>query len=209
MSDETTRGEMPTVAESLVADGWALSEQTSETVFKLSAASITGHTRVYEDERLRTVVREATDGELDRTWRFFFAMRLSFSPSLPPGVGPMAVFGTVASEADKTFVSDLQERGFRDVSKSRRERIRVDSSDRARLRTYSATVDVDIPGEGVRPLDTAGFMAVWTTDGSFRLAGGAYPRTPLDEFLDVEDERLATDPQGFREELLDLIRGVQ
>jgi hypothetical protein len=192
-------------------DGWTRTESLSETVFELSAVSVRGHTSIYEDRDLRTAVREASGGDLDRMWRFFFATRLVFSPPLPPGIGPSAVFSTVAARADTQFVDDLESRGFRDVSRGRGERIRVDSGDRARLRKYDARLDVDAPGERTVTLPVTGFLAVWTTDGDFRLGGGAYPARSLADALamDVGDDRVATEPTTFREELLDLIRAVR
>lgn len=190
-------------------DGWSQTDQSSEVVFELATASIEGHTVVYEDTDLRAAVRAATDGDYDRMWRFFFTTRLTFSPSLPPGIGPMAVFSTVASEASSQFVDDLQQRGFRDVERGRRERIRVDSGDRARLRSYSAVLDVETPDSGAIDLDVDGFLAVWTTDGEFRLAGGAYPSRSLEGVLDIELADVETDPNTFREDLFELIRHVR
>lgn len=207
MADDRGR-EMPTVPTSRL-DGWMRTDASSETVFRLPTAKVVGHTLVYEDSDLRTAVREATDGAVDRMWRFFFATRLAFSPPLPPAIGPMAVFSTVASEADDEFQHILTERGFRSVSKGRRERIRTESGDRARLRRYTATLDVAGPAGEDLSLDIAGLLAVWTTGGSFRLAGGAYPRESLGAFLDVEDSRLETETDAYQTDLLRLIRGVR
>ena len=191
-------------------DGWTRTEAFSETVFRLSRVSVEGHTVVYEDERLRTAVREASDGAFDRMWRFFFATGLDFSPPLPPGVGPAAVFSTVASNADDQFVATLEDRGFRDVSQGRRERIRVETGDRARLRRYNAELDVESGGGDIHSLPTAGLLAVWTVDGEFRLAGGAYPTRSLAAVLGIQsdDSRLTVDPDRFRDDLLGLIRAV-
>jgi hypothetical protein len=208
MSGDTAGADLPQVPAALL-EGWRQTDQTSETVFELATVSITGHTVVYEDTDLRATVREATAGDYDRMWRFFFATRLTFSPSLPPGVGPMAVFSTVASQANSQFADDLRERGFQEISQGRRERIRVETGDRARLRTYNATLDVETPAGGTMDLDLAGFLAVWTTDGQFRLAGGAYPATPIEDVLGIGAETVDTDPAQFREDLLELIRHVR
>jgi len=200
-------GRLPAVPDSRL-DGWTRTEAYSETVFELSAVSVDGHTVVYEDDRLRTAVREATG--VDRMWRFFFATRLEFSPSLPPGVGPMAVFSTVASQSDDRFVDILDERGFRSVSRGRRERVRVETGDRARLRRYNAALTVETDDDRI-DLPTAGLLAVWTVDGEFRLAGGAYPSRPLADVLAVEDAEsdIAAGEERFREDLLGLIRAVR
>lgn len=206
MADES--GELPRVPDDLLS-GWTRTEATSETVFSLSAAKVVGHTSVYEDQRLRSAIREATDGDLDRMWRFFFATRLTFSPPLPPGVGPVAVFSTVQSQAESEFVDILHDRGFRDVSPGARQRVRVDTGDRARLRSYSATVETARPDGTTGDLATDGWLGVWTSGGQFRLAGGAYPARPLDAFLDLDLPDVTTDPDAFREDLLSLVRAVQ
>jgi len=197
----------PTVPEEHL-DGWTLADRTQETVFRLPAATVVGHTLVYEDERLREAVADATDGALDRTWRFFFATGLSFSPPLPPGIGPAAVYSTVASEADSRFAEVLRERGFRDVERGRRERVRVASGNRARLRVYEATLDLGLPDGTDRALPVEGWLGVWTTGGEFRLAGGAYPAQSLGAVLNVSVPADATRDR-FRDDLLDLVRAVE
>lgn len=207
MADDAARDfpEVPTDR----LDGWTQTDRSSEIVFELATASIEGHTVVYEDSTLREAVRDATDGDYDRMWRFFFSTRLTFSPSLPPGIGPMAVFSTVASEASSQFVDDLQARGFRDIQQGRRERIRVASGDHARLRSYNGILDVETPDGDAIDLDVAGFLAVWTTNGEFRLGGGAYPTTSIERVLDIDLDTVETDPNQFREDLLGLIRHVR
>jgi hypothetical protein len=207
MADDAAR-DVPQVPTDRL-DGWTRTDRSSEIVFELATASIEGHTVVYEDSDLRAAVRDATDGDYDRMWRFFFTTRLTFSPPLPPGIGPMAVFSTVASEASSQFVEDLEERGFREIREGRRERIRVASSDRARLRSYNGILGVETPDGGTVDLDVAGFLAVWTTDGEFRLAGGAYPTTAIERVLGTDLEGVETDPNTFREDLLGLIRHVR
>jgi hypothetical protein len=188
--------------ERLAADGWTLQEHRAEALVELPAAEVLGHTLVYEDGRLRAAVREATGGRIDRMWRYFFATRLTFRPPLPPGVGPAMVVPTVARTAESAFADELEERGFRDVSRGRRERVRVDTGERARLRRYTATLD---DGDAGIQLDVAGWLGVWTHDG-FRVAGGAYPATPLGALL--HSDEVGPDPNECRDELLDLIRAV-
>lgn len=195
----------PVVPAELLA-GWRQTDTTSETVFELSRVSVVSHTVVYEDQSLRETVQEGTG--LDQMWRFFFATRLTFSPPLPPGIGPAAIFSRVASAADSEFRSILQQRGVRDIARGSRERIRVDTGDRARLRRYTATLDIEgVDGED-HALNTVGLLAVWTVDGEFRLAGGAYPRQSIAAVFDG-DPALETDPDTFQQELLDLIQAVK
>jgi hypothetical protein len=207
----TGDADLPTVPEDRL-DGWTRTEAFTETVFQLSKVSVEGHTAVYEDDDLRGAVRAATDGTLDRMWRFFFATRLEFSPPLPTGVGPRAVFSKVAGEASEQFVATMRDRGFDDVSEGHQERMRVDTGDRARLRRYSARLALDdAPADGPRTLPTAGLLAVWHVDGEFRLAGGAYPARSLAAVLDLDtdDERLTASPEHLRDDLLSLLRAVR
>jgi hypothetical protein len=186
----------------LDAEGWTLAEDRTETLFGMAGATVRGHTRLYEDADLRERIRAATD--VDRIWRFFFATRLAFTPSLPPGAAAV-VRPTVVAESRRRFADDLRDRGFEDVETGRTETVRVRSGDRARLSEFRARVppspSVDSDAEGPVELDVAGLLAVWTTDGEFRLAGGAYPRRGL--------ERFGVDADGHREDLLGLLRSVE
>jgi len=190
--------------ERLDAGGWSLVRDDVETLFRLPAARVLGHTRLYEDRSVREPIADATG--LDRTWRFFFATRLEFEPPLPPGIGPTVVQSMVWREARRTFAEDLRERGVRDVDRTRTERMRVDSGDRARLQGYRGRLS--LPAESVGDLAVAGWLALWTTDGAFRVAGGAYP-----EGLPAAAGALGAGSLGpsacdARAELFELIRGV-
>ena len=185
----------------LEASGWALAEESTETLFELSAVRVEGHTRVYEDAELRRAVREAAG--VDQLCRFFFATVLEFSPPLAPGVAPM-VRPTVASEARREFANDLEGRGFVDVDRGRTRRVRVDSGARARLTDYRAVYPLHADEASV-DLRVRGFLAVWLDD-EFRIAGGAYPESGLADLL--ADADVEPDGSAYREELLELIRAV-
>lgn len=213
---------MPSVPEGRLTEGpWTLVEASSETRFELPTMRVVGHTRLYEDAVLREAVREQTG--TDRRWRFFFATRLEFEPPLAPGIGPAMLYGSVSSEAKREFASDLRSRGFENVSHGRGQRMRTDTRDRASLTKYDARYRLDLddaPDEdgartddrassGRQTLPVTGWLAVWTHDGEFRLAGGAYPERSLADVLGVDDDRLATGATSYRDELLDLIRAVR
>jgi len=194
----------PVVPENRLADGdWRLTDRQVDRLVALGAANVRGHTVVYEDDRLRRRIREATGGAHDRMWRFFFATRLAFTPPLPPGIGPAMVFGPVSSGAADSFVDRLADHGFEEVTDRGRERIRVDTGERANVRRYGARLSLD----GLE-LDVAGWLAVWVHDG-FRLAGGAYPETPLATVLETAADSFPGDRDAYRAELLDLIRAVE
>lgn len=222
-SDPDDSGPYPSVPhDRLLEDGWKLRSRTEETVFRLPAASVVGYTLLYEDARLREAI-EATDAveppagadedhlvtaDGDGTWRFFFATRLSFQPPLAPGIGPASLRPTVASQAKRTFGADLESRGFESVESGRGQRFRTDSGDRGRLRKFTA--HLSLGGGGAIPdrIDVEGWLAVWTTDGGFRIAGGAYPASGIKAILGSASDAPPTDPGAFREELLSAIRAV-
>ncbi|MES3517456.1 MAG: hypothetical protein PPP58_07315 [Natronomonas sp.] len=185
--------EMPAVPEDrLDAGGWERVEETTETVFQLPTAKVEGHTLLFEDGNLRERVIEA--GGDDRTWRFFFATTLSFHPPLAPGVSTM-VKPTVVTEARDRFADDLRKRGFENIDRGRTQTIRAESDARIRLSQYRARLVVS-----ETRLTISGFLGVWYDD-DFYIAGGAYPESGLETWVD-------TDPEGYRDELLELIRAV-
>jgi hypothetical protein len=185
-------------------DGWDLAEESVETVFQLPAARVVGATKQYEDGRLRTAVRDVTDGGVDHRWRFFAATRLGFDPMLPPGTIPSMILPTMRSEAKKTFKKRLGSRGVKDIERGRRERVRVRSGNRARLTRYDG---VDPIAGGV---PVTGWVGVWNDGTDFFVVTGGYPSRPLSDVLDTDETgdglaRTASESQG---ELLDLLRDV-
>jgi len=185
--------------------GWELSDERVETVFRLGTATVEGATKLFDDVRTREATVEATG--IDQQWRFFFATALTFRPPLAPGIGPAMILPTVRSEAQSKFATELRERGFENVSRGRGERVRTDSGDRARLRSYSASLPLD---GTAATLSITGWVGVWHADG-FRIAAGAYPDQPVGEILGIEEppEPLQRPPQAYRDELVSLIRGVE
>lgn len=203
MAPDATEPDVPETR--LARGGWELTDERVETVFRLSSATVTGATRLYDDVRTREAA-ESTAG-LDHQWRFFFATALSFRPPLAPGIGPMMILPTVRSEAQSAFADELRERGFEDVSRGRKERIRTDGGDRLHLRSYTAELPLEALGT---TLSVTGWVGVWHASG-FRIAAGAYPSQPVGEILGLDDpdEPLTRSPAAYRDELLDLIRAVE
>ncbi|WP_254280060.1 hypothetical protein [Haloarcula marina] len=117
---------------------------------------------------------------------------------------------TVVTEARRSFVDDLEARGFEEVERGRSQRVRTDAGDRARLAKVTATYPfgADAPNDA---LDVEGWLGVWSHGGSFRIAGGAYPVRGVDALLaeGASGKRPETSPNEFRSELLDLIRAVE
>lgn len=183
----------------LEAGGWTLVDRSTETVFELPTARVEGHTALYEDRELADALAAATDGTLD-TGRFFFATRLHFQPPLAPGIGPASIRPSVVTEARRKFAADLEQRGFVDVERRRRERTRTDTGDRMTLFTYTARY----PGED-HVLDVEGWVGVWVHDGEFRVGGGAYPVGGLPALPDD----VAPSRTSAQNELLDLLQATE
>ena len=218
--------EYPTVPTDDLA-GWDERVRSESEVFRTPTAAIIGRTLLYDDAELREALASAgvdhlldgggesgdrmiDTGEDGGFWRFFFATALSFRPPLAPGIGPASMRPTVVSEARRAFTDDLEARGFENVERGRSQRVRTDTRDRASLVKVTATYPFpeDAP---VETLDVEGWLAVWDVSGQFRIAGGAYPVRGLGGLLaDLPAaERPDTDADGFRNELLDLIRAVE
>lgn len=195
----------PSVPErALDEGGWTRTDETVETVFQLPGTKVEGATVVYGDERARAAAEE--HGGLDLPWRFFFATKLTFTPSLSPGIGPAMILPTVRSEANRTFKSELRDRGFQSIDRGRTERVRVDSGDRTKLTQFRATLPLD---DHDATLPVTGWVGVWHGDG-FRIGAGAYPEQSIAEILDIDDPPavLTKTSRAYRDELLDLIRAV-
>jgi hypothetical protein len=202
--------------------GWALVEERQEVRFELPTMRVLAHTLVYDDADLRDRVRESTG--VDHHWRFFFATRLGFEPPLPPLTGTASVYGSVRSEARRAFVDDLHNRGVDDIERVRSERMRTETGDRVSVTRYRGRFRLDLddgsrdetadedesergadPGDDGFSVPVAGLLGVWTHDGTFRLAGGWYPDQSLASVLDGAP---TTDPNRFRNDLVDLVRGT-
>jgi hypothetical protein len=216
----------PTVPDDRLPEGWERRAKTEDRLFRTPALVVTGYTVVYDDRKLRRAVEAAGHGDLlaggvsgDRLvetgddgglWRFFFATALSFRPPLAPGIGPASLRPTIARRARRSFAADLEARGFEDVELERGQRLPLDAGGRARLRKVTASLPVasDRPPDRI---DAEGWLAVWVTGGSFRIAGGAYPTAGLARLLEPlpAGETPQLDPGAFRDELLGLLRSVR
>jgi len=214
----------PEIDSERFGDGdWEQQARTESTVFQMPTASVVGHTVLYDDATLRTALGEADsylqggDASGDRLidtgdgggfWRFFFATALSFRPPLTPGIGTASMRPTVVSEARRSFEDDMRARGFEDVDRGRSQRARTYGGDRMSLNKLTARHPLADGATGA--LDVEGWLGVWSTGGSFRIAGGCYPTGGLDTLLKtVDGEPPEVDPSGYRDELLALIRSVQ
>jgi hypothetical protein len=191
--------EPPSVPTEQLTD-WRRTTDATETPFSALGLTVTARFLLYEDERLRTAIREETG--VDRTWRFFLAARLTLDPT-PPVTRTLR--NLVANRASRGFVDRLSEREFGAVERVDRRPLRV-GGEAARLFQYDARCRVD----GLT-LPVTAWLAVWAPGSDFRMAGGAYPTgvdsgAAEDTLADSIESRL--DPTGFRSELFDLVRAT-
>lgn len=218
----------PDVPAAAIPEGWEPRGHSEDRLFDAGAASVVGRTVLYADAGVEAALDAAGVGELldptsendtrqdhddrlvgvDTVAPFVFATALSFRPPLAPGIGPATLFPMILKEARRSFARDFGARGFESVERDRRQRIRTETGDRARLTRYTATHGLapDAPAEHLR---VEGWLAVWTRKGAFRVAGGAYPTAGLTELLADQETPPETDPSTFRSDLLDLIRAVR
>lgn len=167
---------------------WRESDRERSVLADSGPTRVVGHTLVFAP------ADDAPSAAAAR--RFAFASALSLDAGLPPGIAP-TVRPMVESAAERTFAQRLRERGLADVERGRRDRLRTDAGRRARLRRFTATYRPDDTGDS---LAVEGWLAVWSTAGEFRVAGGAYPT----ELPDCDAA-----PGRYREELLAFVRGVE
>ena len=214
MTDDTPDVPAPTVRTDRLGDGWERVTTSVERLFDAGGAAVLGHTLVFEDTALRAAVRDTTDNAIDQSWRFFFATRLRFRPSLAPGLGLAVVLPTVRSEAVRSFVADLQDRAIDDVERGRRERVRTANGKRVRLRQVrgrvalaDAAAAADAAAVPDRAVPVEGWVGAWV-DGAIHLAGGAYPTTRLDAVFGVDDAPLARSREQYRTAFFDLVGAV-
>lgn len=182
----------PTVPAELL-DTWEQTEQQIQRLFDIGLAYVAGHTLVYEDAELRSQIQEARpDVGLSRV---FFATRLGFSPSLPPG-GAQLIKPRIIQEVQTGVADRFRERGFTDIQTTDQQQLSVTTGERATGIPYTAVYEcagTSIPVEG--------YAAVWHHD-SFRIAGGAYPAS-------IGELGIEVDTNGFRDELLAMIKHVR
>jgi hypothetical protein len=180
--------------------GWRQVADTTERPFEAGPVAVTARTLVYEDARLGETVRDRTG--VDGPWRFFFASRLAIRPATSPSA---ALRRLVVEGARRGFVERLRDRGFEAPSEAERRTIRVGDAD-ASLTGYDAACRF-----GPLRLSVAGWLAVWSTDGRYLVAGGAYPTAVVDDEADGDLAASLSDvvePDRFRQELFSLLRAT-
>jgi hypothetical protein len=216
------------IPDAAVPEGWELRGRSEDRLFDAGAASVIGRTLLYTDAEIERALEAAGVGKLlapaqangaagpsedrlvdiDTVAPFAFATALSFHPPLAPGIGPATVFPMIITEARRSFATDFRARGFESVDRDRHQKIRTETGDRARLTKYTAVYPLG-QATSAETLRVEGWLAVWTHNDAFRVAGGAYPTSGLSDLLEDQASPPETDPSKLRSDLLDLIRAVR
>lgn len=199
---ESAEGQYPSVpAEALGAGGWSLRDTRVEVRARVVGVVARAHELRFEDDRLRDRVRSA--GGPDHLWRLFYATRLTFSPSLPPGIGPAMALPKVRSAAREEFAEQLRDEGLTDVEAGEDDRIEVATGTRAKRTRFEARLPVETAA-GEIEVPMAGWIAIWHDDAML-LAGGLQP-TDLSDVL--AGTAIDFDSSTSRQEIQTLIREV-
>lgn len=198
-SDEGAYPRVP--LEALESGGWTLRDTRIEIRARVAGVVARAHELRFEDDRLREQIRSA--GGPDHLWRLFYATRLTFSPSLPPGIGPAMALPKVRSAAREEFADQLRDEGLIDVEAGEDDRIEVATGTRAKRTHFEAALPVETAaGEIEVPME--GWIAIWH-DEAILLAGGLHPKRLSDE---LTGSAVEFDPTTSRDELQRLIRQV-
>ena len=184
--------------------GWVLEDESVDGPFRLSGHAVARATRRFVDGATREAVRERVGVEYP--WRRFDAAALALEPPLPPAADRSFLLPTIRAKTVDRFRTELQQRGFVDVRRSRTERIAVESGNRIPLARFRAVFETDTPNVAV---PVVAWVGVWDGDG-FRVGGGAYPTRPLGDLFAIEAPQpiLAREPEDCRRELFELIGAI-
>lgn len=199
-TDERSYPRVP--LEALESGGWSLRDTRIEVRARVAGVVARAHELRFEDDRLREQIRSA--GGPDHLWRLFYATRLTFSPSLPPGIGPAMALPKVRSAAREEFAEQLRDEGLVDVEEGDDDRIEVATGTRAKRTHFEAALPVEtVAGEIEVPME--GWIAIWH-DEAILLAGGLHPTRLTDVLAGTAVE---FDPATSRDELETLLRHVE
>lgn len=225
----------PSVPQSeLEEGGWELREETTdETVFEEEYSLVTveavATSRTYADAALREQISEDTLGTLDTDLSLFSATRVDVAPSVDE-LGPVQseVEGRIRENAVDQLRTRMEEAGVTDIEETGTDTLGVaegTEADLVELAGHYPVTDIEFPvTEGTTitiegtDLRVVALLAVWAADGSYLVAGGAYPGenfvretdTALSDAISVTiDVDLGLSPDAYREELLGLVTGVE
>ncbi len=220
-------------SEKLTDGGWELREETTnETVFEeeygFVSVEAVASSVTYADAALREQVRTDTLGTLDTDLSLFSATRVDMAPAVDE-LGP--VRSEVKTRIRDNAVAELRRRmetaGITDIEQGDTGSLEVAGGATADLTELSGVYpvqDIEFPVREDTTITLAGtelavdaVLAVWSADGNYLVAGGAYPaenfarvtETDLSDAISVTvDVDLGLQPDAYRDELLELVKNV-
>ncbi|WP_049947798.1 hypothetical protein [Candidatus Halobonum tyrrellensis] len=192
----------PVPTDALDSGGWREIERADGVAFDAGFVRVETATLVFEDGSLRERLLSATG--LDYPWRFFVASRLELRPAPPVS---RALTALVADRARAGFADRLADRGLSAVRRADDRSADGAFDGATRASSYDAVCRLGGASARVR-----GWVAVRPdgSDGSYTLAGGAFPTAVRDAADPETADRLAAafDADAFEAELFDLIRAT-
>lgn len=223
--------QVPTIA--LAENGWEQqSGSTDETVFEETYGPLTveavASSVAYRNVALAASVREDTLGAVGGPLALFSATRIDLAPAVDE-LGPIRneVRAQIDAMAREGIREELAAAGLTDVRETGTDTIRVDGQE-ASLTEFEAVygvADIAFPIQSGRSLSIPGtdlpvtaLLAVWAANGSYLVAGGAFPAanfatrttTELSDAITVSvDVDLGLTPTDYRTELEGLITAVR
>ena len=179
------------------AHGFSFADSQERVVARFAGLEVCEQTAIYEDETLRGAVMAHLGHAGDQTWRFAFHSHISFSPPLPPGIGPAAVWPIVVRKTFQAFVDDLRSRGVRIVRREPGHRTRA--NDGHQIYVEHVTGELVLKGQTNRRISIEGWVGLGRREGEYHVVGGAFPTVGLPAGV-----RIA--PEIYRQDLRELIR---
>ncbi|MGM0371503.1 MAG: hypothetical protein ACQEQJ_03250 [Halobacteriota archaeon] len=225
---------LPSVPDdALDSGGWEQLDQTKdETVIEETYGPVTveavASSVTYTDAALREQVRADTLSTVETDLALFSATRIDMAPSVDE-LGPVrsevkkqirtAAIEELRAQMDAAGITNVEETGTGTIevaSGTTAEMTELTGSYPVEDMKFPVSEDTAITIEGGElPVDAV--LAVWSANGNYLVAGGAYPAenftretdTALTDAISVSvDIDLGLTPDAYREELLDLIAGV-
>ena len=219
----------------LDANGWELVDQQQTEALNVAIAgqelTATAVTETYENAALREEIAEKTLGQVADAPLLFFASRVTIDPdltSLPGEIGRDRVIKEVESAARVTMTEQMEANGIEGIERVRTGTLSVDAEEPARRTDLRGTIPVDpisIPvadGETVDldidAIPVTGRLAVWATEGSVLVGGGAFPaenvavetETELSDAISVSiDIDLELAPSEYEARVTELTREIE
>lgn len=179
------------------AHGFSFADSQERVVARVAGLEVHEQTAIYEDKTLRGAVMAHLGRAGDQTWRFAFHSHVSFSPPLPPGIGPVAVWPIVVRKACQAFVDDLRSRGVRILRREPGHRTRADDGHQIHLE--HVTGELVLRGEANRRVAIEGLVGLGRREGEYHVVGGAFPTGGLPAGVHIS-------PEVYRRDVRELIR---